>query len=100
MALRRGQMDDVLPEEVVRDVDAFRKNPLQHANARLRLEWNPLHVLVLEVVEDRNSVPFENGDVMIQVFALERVGHDRLVLDADLVGEAAPRERLDGPFEL
>ena len=33
-------------------------------------------------------------------FALEGIGDDRLVLDADLVGEAAPRQREDRPFEL
>src|SRR5581483_7021590 len=39
-------------------------------------------------------------DVVIEVFALERVGDDRLVLDADLIGEAVPRERADRAFEL
>ena len=37
---------------------------------------------------------------MVEVLALERVGDDRLVLDADLVGEAAARQRLDRAFEL
>ena len=46
------------------------------------------------------SVALEDRHVVVEILALERVGHDRLVLHADLVGEAAPRQRLNRPFEL
>ena len=100
VALGGRQVDDVLAEEVVGDVDAFRKDAVEHAHLRLRLVAHPRHVAVLEVVEDGDLVLLEDRDVVVEVLALERVGDDRLVLDADLIGEAAARERLDRPLEL
>ena len=100
MALRRRQMDDVFTEEVVGNVDAFGEDAIEHAHSRLRLVVHPCHVLVLEVVTDGNVVAFEDRHVVVQILALERVRHDRLVLHADLIGEAAPRQRLNRPFEL
>ena len=100
VALGRRQMDDVLAEEKVGNVDAFREDAIEDAHPRLRLVAHPRHVLVLEVVADRDLVPLEDRHVVVQVFALERVGDDGLVLDADLIGVAAPRERLNGAFEL
>jgi len=37
---------------------------------------------------------------VVEVFALERVGDDGFVLDADLIAKAARRQRLNRPFEL
>jgi hypothetical protein len=37
---------------------------------------------------------------VVEVLTLEGVGDDRLVLDADLIGEAAAGERLNRAFEL
>jgi hypothetical protein len=93
-------VDDVLAEEVVGDVDPLGKDAIEDAHLRLRLEAHPRHVAVLEVIEDGDLVLLEDRNVVIEVLTLERVGDDRLVLDTDLVGEAAPRQRLDGPFEL
>ena len=45
-------------------------------------------------------VALEDRHVVVEVLALERVGHHGLVLDADLIGEAAPRERLNRALEL
>ena len=45
-------------------------------------------------------VALEDRHVVVQVLALEGVGDDRLVLHADLVGEAAARQRLNRAFEL
>ena len=100
VALGRRQVNDVLAEEVVGNVDAFGEDALQHAHPRLRLVRNPLHVPVLEVVEDGDLVALEDRNVVIEVFALERVGDDRLVLDADLIGEAVVRERANRALEL
>src|SRR5262249_34496688 len=56
--------------------------------------------LIPEVVQDGDPVALEDRNVMIQIFALEGVGDDGLVLDADLVRKAAAREGLNGAFEL
>src|SRR5262249_46490384 len=61
---------------------------------------DPLHVLVLEVVADGDLIALEDRHVVVQIFAFEGVGDDRLVLDAHLIGEAVPRERLNRAFEL
>src|ERR1019366_2274307 len=37
---------------------------------------------------------------VVEIFALERVGNDGFVLDADLIAEPAARERLDRAFQL
>src|SRR5581483_3119891 len=57
-------------------------------------------VLVLEVVEDGHVVFLEDRHVVVEILALERVGDDRLVLDADLIAEPLARERADRAFEL
>ena len=100
VALGRRQMDDVLAEEEIGNVDAFGIDALQHAHRRLRLVGHPRHVFFDEVVEDRDAVAFDDRHVVIQILALEGVGDDRLVLNADLIGEPAPRQRLNRPFEL
>ncbi len=100
VALGRRQVDDVLAEEEVGDVDPLGIDALQHAHPRFRLVADPAHVLVLEVVEDGHLVALEDRHVVIQVFAFEGVGHDRLVLHADLIAEAAARQRLNRAFEL
>ena len=54
VALHGRQVHDVLAEEVVGDADAFGKDVIERAHARLRPIAHPLHVAVLEVVEDGN----------------------------------------------
>ena len=94
------QVHDVLAKEEIGNVDAFGIDAFEHAHSRRRLVGHPCHVAILEVVQDRNIVLLEDGDVVVQVLSLESIGDDRLVLHAHLVGETAPRERLDRPFEL
>jgi hypothetical protein len=96
VALDRRQVQDVLAEEVVGDADARAGRCVEHVHLRLGLVLHPLHVLVLEVVEDRDVVLLEEREVVVEVFALEGVGHHRLVLDAGDVLEALLLEGEDG----
>ena len=100
VALGRRQVDDVLAEEVVGDVDALGEDAIEHAHLRLRRVADPRHVAVVEVVEDGNLVLLEDRDVVIQVLTLERVGDDRLVLHADLIGKPAAGQCLNRAFQL
>jgi hypothetical protein len=100
VALDGGQVDDILAEEVVGNVDALGEDLVEHEHLRLGLVGNPLHVLVAEVVEDGDVVLLKKGDVVVQVFALECVGDDGLVLHADQVLVAVGAESLDRAFKL
>src|SRR5579859_6870486 len=46
VALHRGQVDDVLAEEVVRHLDAVREDAMKHVHLRLGPVLDPLHVLL------------------------------------------------------
>ncbi len=87
VALDCWQMHDVLAEEEVGDVDSFGEDAIQDEHLRLGLDRDPAHVVVLEVVANGDVVALEDGQVPVQVFALERIGDDRLVLDAHQVGK-------------
>ncbi len=100
VALDGRQVDDVLAEEEIGDVDAFGKDAVQDTHLRLGLDRDPAHVVVFEVVANRDVVTPEDGQVPVQVFALERIGDDRLILNAHQVGEALRAQRADRAFEL
>ena len=100
VALRRRQVDDVLPVEVVGDLDAAREDLVQHQHFPLRLVALPFHVFFAEVEPDRDLVALEDGHVLVQVLTLERVGDDGLVLHADQVLEPRLAQPDDGASEL
>jgi len=54
----------------------------------------------VKIIEHRNLILLEERDVVIQVLALERVGDDRLVLDAAHVGEPGLLQGEDRPLHL
>src|SRR5439155_18921017 len=93
-------MNDVLAEEKVRYVDAFGENAIENQHLCLWPKRYPAHIAVFEVVEDGNTVALEDRHVAVEIFALERVRHDRLVLHTDQVSEAFSAQRADGSFEL
>ena len=100
MALDRRQMDDVLPDEVVGHKDALRVDVVEHTHRRAWLVAYPAHVLALEVVAHRDTVVLENRNVAVEVLALERIGHDRPVLHADLMVVAPCPQRPDRSLQL
>ncbi len=100
VGLDRGQVDDVLAEEVVGDRDPLGEDVVEDVHLRLGAIRDPLHVLVLEVVADGDVVLLEERQVVVEVLALEGVGHDRLVLNADDLLVAAAAEREDRPLHL
>src|ERR1043166_5311092 len=93
-----GQMDDVLAEEEVRNVDALRKDLIEHAHASLRLELNPAHIRVLEVIKDGDVVSAKDRQIAVEILAFEGVGHNRLVLHTHQVREPVSVERTNGAF--
>src|SRR5207342_1957375 len=61
---------------------------------------HPAHVAVFEVVQNGDVVGLEDRHVAVQVFALEGVGDDGLVLYAGQIVEATRAQSADGAFEL
>ena len=99
-ALHRRQMHDVLAGEVIRNPDAFGKDPIQNQHLRLRFELDPRHVVGTEVVSHRHRVAFEDRQIVIEVFTLERVGDHGLVLHTTDIFEAAVAQRARDAFQL
>src|ERR1700687_1633085 len=93
-------MHDILAEEVVRYVDSFWKDRVQNEHSGFGLDAHPLHVTVFEVVEDGDAVAVEDGQVPVQILALEGVRDDGLVLDTDQVVQTVGAQGADRPFEL
>ena len=94
------QMDDVLADEIIRDLDPLRVDVIQRQHRRLGPVGHPRHVFFAEIVQRRNVVTPEDRHVAVQIFALERVGDHRLVLHADQIVEARGAQRQDRAFEL
>src|SRR5579859_5481457 len=100
VALDRGKMDDIFAGEEVWNVDAFGENFVQHAHSGFRLDADPLHVAIFEVVEHGDAIASEDGHVPVQIFALECVRYDRFVLDAYQIIEAVGVQAADSALEL
>jgi len=69
-------------------------------HARLGLVLDPAHVAFLEVVENRYVILAEERHVVIEILALEGVGHHGLVLHAGDVGVPRGLQGLDGSLHL
>ena len=92
VALGGRQMDDVLAGEEVRNCMPLGENLVQGKQLALRTVRYPLHVIRLEVVLHRDLVVLEDGQVPVEVLALENVDDDGLVLHAHQIGVARPYE--------
>src|SRR4051794_5528095 len=93
-------MDDVFTKEEVWYVDAFRKDPVQYQHLGLGMNRHPAHVAVFEVVQNRDIVVLEYGHVAVEIFALEGIRDDGLVLHAGELIESARFECADGALQL
>src|SRR5438067_11917100 len=93
-------MNNIFAKEIIGDVDSFGEDAIQDEHFRLRLNRNPAHVFVLEVVQNRNLVTSEDWQIAIQVFTLEGICDDRFVLDTHQVGETGCAQSANGAFEL
>src|ERR1051326_54588 len=93
-------MNDVFAEEEVRYVNPFRENAVQHQHFCFGLDVYPAHVAVFEVVENGNVVALEDWQVAVEIFTLERISDDGLVLYAREIGKAVRAQGADGAFEL
>ena len=96
MAFDGWEMNDVLAEEILGDGDPFRIDFIEDEHLRLRFIINPLDVRFFEVVKYRYVVPFKNRDVIVEVFTLERVGDNGLILNAGDVVVPGILQRKDG----
>ena len=100
VALDGGQVDDVFAKEIVWHQDSVRENLVEDVHRRLRPILDPPHIAFAEIVEYGDVVLLENGQIVIQIFALERIGHHRLVLHARDVCQARLAQRENRTFEL
>jgi len=100
MAFDCWQVDDALALEILGHEDALRENAVQHVHAGLGLVDLPLDVRILKVVQDGDVVAPEDRHIVVEVFALESIGHHRLVLDAYLSGIAASLQGEDCALQL
>ena len=76
------KVHDIFAEEILGHQDTVGKDAMKDVHLSFRPVLDPAHVALLEVVEHRDVVLLEKGQVVVQVFAFEGVGDDRLVLHA------------------
>jgi hypothetical protein len=93
-------MNDILSEEIVWDGDSLGVDLVENMQARFGFVVHPFHIRFPEVIQDRDVVAFENGDVVVQVLPFERIRNDSLVLDARQILVAERPEGPDRPFHL
>ena len=100
MRLDRGQMHDVLADEVIGDADAFRVDVIERQHFGVGPIGNPLHLGGAEVKEGRDLIVLKDGHVTVQVFAFEGIPKDRLILHTNQIVEARLPERQNRAFQL
>ena len=100
MALDGRKVDDVFPLEILRDRDPLRIDRVENMHLRLRRVMNPADVAFSEIVEHRNVIAAEYGDVIIKILPFEGVRHHRLVLHADKFRESRVPQGENGSLHL
>ncbi len=94
------QVNDVLADEIIGDMNTFGVDIIQGQHLGLGPIGHPCHVIPSEVVEHWNIIVLADWHIAIQVFALESIGDDRLVLHAHQIGEARLAQGQDGALQL
>ena len=101
MSLDRGKLDNVLPEKIVGQADAFRIDLGKHQHLTFGFVRDPAHVLWFEVVFNRDIVFVVDHVKFVELVALGGVGNNGLVFYRHKVAVTFfLLKRIDNAFQL